>query len=186
MELSVGIEEKLDLIANNVEEESLEEIIENIPETLVSRINTWQFGSYGWTSPVNIMLTCAWYKWLNPLQDTCKIWAQDHQKNKIEGGFALRTLDEKYTVRIIAKLRIAKNFCSSNSGMQGTRAIEKMRGIGRIDRDTPLEQSVKFDMKLFQEILNDINECSSEEAKNVFKLLLKQRVFKTLCQGFKS
>ena len=28
-------------------------------------------------------------------------------------------------------------------------------------------------MKLFQEILSDINECSSEEAKNVFQLLLK-------------
>ena len=167
-------DKELDLVANNVEKESLEVIIKNIPSTLVSRINKWRFGSYGWTSPVNIILTCAWYKWLNPLQDTCKIWAQDHKGNKIEDGFPLRTLDEKYTVRIVAKLRISKNFCSSNSGMQGTRAIEKMRGIGRIDRDTPLEQSVKFDMKLFQEILNDIDDCSAEEAKNVFKLLLKR------------
>lgn len=169
----MGIEEKLDLALQEAETENISNIESAIPKHLAVRIKSWKFGNYGWTSPVNIMMTCAWYKWLNPNQDICKIWANDHLSQKIAGGFALRSMDEKYTIRVIAKSRIANDFCSPNSGMQGSRAIEKMRGMGRINRDEPVEQSVSFDMPLFQNILNDINECNSAQANNVFKLFLK-------------
>lgn len=174
----MGIEEQLDLTLQEAEFEKLEDIKSSIQENLASRIDSWKFGDYGWTSPVNIMMTCAWYKWLNPNQDICKIWANDHLKQKISGGFALRSMDERYTIRIIAKSRIANGFCSPNSGMQGSRAIEKMRGIGRINRNEPVEQSVRFDMSLLQNILNDINDCNSIQAKNVFKLFLKYGLLK--------
>lgn len=144
-----------------------------LPGKLTSGLGKWKYGSYGWTSPVNLLLTAAWYKWLFPTQDICKIWARDHLNNTIPGGFAIRSNDEKYTVPLVTKTGIAQGFCSPNSGMQGSRALEKMRGAGRIDRDTPIGQSVSFDMKLFQNILNDINECTSDQALDVFCLLLR-------------
>ncbi|MET4695841.1 hypothetical protein [Endozoicomonas lisbonensis] len=143
-----------------------------VPTAIYENINKWNFGGYGWTSPVNLFLTAAWYKWLNPEQDVCRIWSQHHDKTRIEGGFAIRSNDENYTVPLVNKARIAQGFCSPNSGMQGSRAIEKMRSAERINRNEAIEQSVKFDMALFQNIMNDINDCSSDEAHQCFCYLL--------------
>jgi hypothetical protein len=57
--------------------------------------------------------------------------------------------------------------------MQGTRAIEKMRGFGAIERGVPIGQSVAFDLELFQAIICDINECTATEAYYVFCWLLR-------------
>lgn len=164
---------RLDEAFLRAEAETAGAIAGRLPINLVADLRKWQFGAYGWTSPVNLLLTAAWYKWLFPHQDVCKIWAKDHLKRTLPGGFAIRSNDEKYTVPLVTKTSIAQGFCSPNSGMQGSRALEKMRGAGRIDRDTPIDQSVSFDMKLFQNILNDIDQCTSEQALDVFCLLLR-------------
>ena len=124
-----------------------------IPEKLLARLQGWEYGKYGHTSTVNLMITASWYKWLFPEQDVCKIWSRDHKKKVIEGGYGIRSVDEKYTVPLVNKTRIAEGFCSPNSGMQGSRAIEKMRGSLRIGRNTPIEQAVSFDMNLYFSIL---------------------------------
>lgn len=164
---------KLDEAFAAAEASSIEQLESQIAAKRLSNIKQWSFGSYGWTSPVNLFITAAWYKWLFPHQDVCKIWANDHSKKKITGGFAIRTNDEQFTVPLVTKTRIYGSFCSPNSGMQGSRAIEKMRGQGRIDRNTPIAQAVSFDMFLFQNILNDINDCSSEEAYYYLQYLLR-------------
>ena len=164
---------RLDEAFKSAESETLEAIKKRLPDTFTKNVLEWKFGEYGWTSPVNLMLTAAWYKWLNPTQDVCRIWGQDHNKKKIEGGFAIRSMDEKFTVPLVTKTGISQGFCSPNSGMQGSRAIEKMRAAGRIDRDTPIDQSVSFDMSLFQSIMNDIDDLNSSQAFDGFKLLLK-------------
>lgn len=151
----------------------LAEIMKFLPESLSKNFSKWQFGRYGWLSPVNLFITASWYKHLHPEQDVCKIWSKDHKGNKIDGGFSIRTNDERYTVKLVSKLNIYDGYCSPNSGMQGARLIEKMRGIARIERDVALEQNVRFDIGLFQNILNDINECSAEQAKFAFLYLIK-------------
>jgi len=168
-----NIPEKLDEAFADAESKSLAQIERNIPDAQLSSLRSWSFGSYGWTSPVNLLITAAWYKWRFPEQDVCKIWANDHSKKKIDGGFAIRSNDERYTVPLVTKTRITNGFCSPNSGMQGSRAIEKMRGQGRIDRNSPIEQAVSFDMSLFQNIINDIDDCSSEEAYQYLLYLLR-------------
>ncbi|MDM7930895.1 hypothetical protein [Tabrizicola sp.] len=169
----MSIESRLDEAYIRAESEAALAISARLPNALVGRLRKWRYGAYGWISPVNLLITAAWYKWLNPQQDVCKIWATDHKSKPIPGGFAIRSNDEGYTVPLVSKTRIAAGFCSPNSGMQGSRALEKMRGAGRIDRDTPIDQSVSFDMPLFQNILNDINQCSSDEALDVLCLLLR-------------
>ena len=149
------------------------------------RIDNWQFGAYGWTSPVNILMTAAWFKWIYPRQDVCKIWS-NNKLGKIDGGFSIRNYDETFTVRFVTKFQIYNQFCSPNSGMQGTRALEKSRDHGRIGRDTNLGQRVLFDIELFKNILNDIEDSTPEEARNIFKyfvekgILIKQRIIKEI------
>lgn len=150
-----------------------------IPRSVRNNIDKWKFGHYGWTSPVNLILTAAWYKWFNPHQDVCIIWAKSGNE-KIPGGFSLRSIDEKYTVKFISKHDIYKNFCSANSGMQGSRALEKNNLRARkerINRDSDLGQTVKFEIKLFQNILNDINDQDSSGAENYFKYLLEKSLY---------
>ena len=172
----MDISKKLNEAYAEAEIATLAELEASLPKELIKRILSWQFGSYGWTSPVNLMITAAWYKWLFPMQDICKIWAQDHQNKQIEGGFAIRSNDEKYTVPLVTKSRISSGFCSPNSGMQGSRAIEKMRNAQRINRNTSIDQRVSFDMALFQNILNDIDELSPEKSLYFFKWLLRKGI----------
>lgn len=151
---------------------SEKKIISSVPEKLLQRIKNWQFGKYGWLSPVNLIVTAAWYKWLNPKQDVCRIWS-DLNGAPIDGGFSIRTQDEKFTVSLVTKKDIYHNFCSPNSGMQGTRALEKIRNVKRISRDTTIDQRVTFDLQLFKDLMNDINECSPDQAKHFFIYLMR-------------
>jgi hypothetical protein len=127
----------------------------------------------GWTSPANLIITASWRKVFYPLEDCCKIWARDSRDNPIEGSYSIRTADETTTVPILAKYDLCTGFCSSNSGMQGSRAIEKSRGNGRIDRNLRLEQKTVFDAELFSHILNDINELSENESLEVLKYIIE-------------
>ncbi len=53
--------------------------------------------------------------------------------------------------------------------MQGSRAIEKMRNLKRLDKDFGQAQRTLFDLKLFALILNQINDLSKEQALEVLK-----------------
>ena len=163
----------LDDAYESAKERTLKQISDCLPSTTVSSILKWKYGAYGWTSPVNLLLTAAWYKHVVPTQDVCRIWAADHNKKPIPGGYAIRTNDEKHTVPLVTKVGIASGFCSPNSGMQGSRAIEKMRGAGRIERSASIDQAVSFDMALFQTIINDINDCNADQAFDVLCLLIR-------------
>ena len=140
-----------------------------LPAALRKRIEAWRFGQYGWTSPVNLMITACWTKWLIPKQDVCKIWAKSAGNEAIPGSYSIRTWDERITVPLVSKLGIYHQFCSNNSGMQGTRAIEKTRSAARLERNTRLEQRVLFDLSLFAEIMNDINDLSPQHARLAFQ-----------------
>jgi hypothetical protein len=143
-----------------------------LPAKLAQRLEQWPYGKYGCTSPVNLLITAAWYKHLHPSQDVCRMWARDSKKKSIPGSFSIRTADEEVTVNVVNRLEIAEQFCSSNSGMQGSRALEKMRGIGRVSRDSRIEQSVIFDVRLFANILNDINDLDSQQAKDCLSFFI--------------
>jgi hypothetical protein len=102
----------------------------------------------------------------------CKIWANNEKKEKIPGGFSIRSADESITVQVFSKYDLCKGFCSDNSGMQGTRAIEKSRGHVRLDRDFKATQSTVFDLELFASIMNDIDDLTEEQALETFKYLI--------------
>jgi len=138
---------------------------DQIPANLKRRIGEWKYGAYGWTSPVNLLITAAWVKALYPSQDVCMIWAKDGDGKAIAGGYSIRTLDEKITVPIVSRFDIWPDFCSNNSGMQGSRALEKARGASRVERNASLSQRVLFDLSLFANTLNDINELDAEKAR---------------------
>lgn len=171
----VNIFERLDSCYYEVEKilENNETVATVLNPVTKQRIDRWQFGAYGWTSPVNILMTAAWYKWIFPEQDVCKIWSRN-KDGKINGGFSIRNFDESYTVRFVTKYRLYNQFCSPNSGMQGTRALEKSRDHGRINRNTDLGQKVLFDIELFKNILNDINESDSGHARNIFNYFVEK------------
>lgn len=143
-----------------------------IPARLREELNAFQWGKYGWVSPASLIVTATWYKWIYPTRDCCKIWAQDETGQPIEGGYSIRTEDETITIPILAKYELCAGFCSPNSGMQGSRAIEKMRTMRRLNRDFNSSQKTVFDLKLFAAILNDINELSQDESFEVLKYLV--------------
>lgn len=132
----------------------------------------WKWGSYGWVSPASLIVTAAWRKYFYPNLDCCKIWAKDEINNPIEGGYSIRSEDESITIPIFAKYDLCNGFCSPNSGMQGSRAIEKMRNYKRLNTDFDTAQRTVFDLKLFALILNQINDLNADSALNVFKYLI--------------
>jgi len=140
---------------------------ESLPSELACRLAKWPFGKKQWISPVNVMLTAAWYKWLNPVQDVCRIWAS------VPRGFSIRTVDEDYTVPLVCKHRIYDGFCSRNSGMQGSRKLEGASGLGRINRgNLGPDRCTRWDQDLFSNILNDIND-HPKIARTIFLSLLQ-------------
>jgi len=143
-----------------------------LPESLKTLIEKWSYGVTGWTSPLNILLTASWYKWLNPKQDVCIIWSENGNGEPIPGGYSVRSYDEGFTVPLVTKHDLYKEFCSSNSGMQGARSLEKARGIGRINPNGEISQKVRYDLKLFAETLNEINRADAVLAKKVFQYYL--------------
>lgn len=140
-----------------------------VPETVVNNISKWKWGKYGWTSPVSLIITATWRKHFYPTIDCCKIWAKDELKKPIEGGYSIRSEDEQITIPVLAKYDLCNGFCSDNSGMQGSRAIEKMRSFKRLNADFGQTQQTIFDLKLFAVILNQINELTSEQALELLK-----------------
>jgi hypothetical protein len=145
----------------------------SLPPKLRAAIDAWSYGKYGWTSPVNLMITAAWTKWIYPSQDVCKIWARDASNTPINGSYSIRSYDETITVTVVSKYDIYPNFCSRNSGMQGTRAIEKTRGATRLQSGVKIEQRVTFDLNLFVETMNLINSLKASEAKLAFQYYIE-------------
>ena len=143
-----------------------------VPSQLIEKLDEWEWGKYGWTSPANLIVTAAWRKALFPEIDCCRIWANDSDGKPIEGSYSIRSEDEGYTVPLFSKYDLCRDFCSSNSGMQGSRAIEKMRALQRINRQFELDQRVLFNPYLFGEIMNDIEELTDVQALEAFRTLI--------------
>ena len=168
-------------MGNLDERTRLEDLVESrgpvdfskIPDHLRKRLDAWKWGLTGWTSPANLIITAAWRKAFFPKDDCCKIWARDSDNQPIVGGYSIRTCDETVTVPVFSKFDLCTGFCSANSGMQGSRAIEKSRGVGRINRGLRLEQRTVFDSQLFSEILNDIDDLSGSAAEEALKYLIE-------------
>lgn len=144
-----------------------------IPGGLEEKLGQWKWGSYGWVSPASLIMSAALHKHLYPETDCCRIWAKDENDRPIPRSYSIRTFDEHVTIPMLAKHDLCKNYCSPNSGMQGTRAIEKMRGSVRLDRTFDSKQRTRFDLKLFASILNDIDDLSSDEALVVLRYLVQ-------------
>lgn len=142
---------------------------DGVPNALLSNLNQWHWGSYGWVSPASLIFTATWRKYLFPNEDCCKIWAKDENNNPIEGGYSIRSEDEMITIPILAKYDLCTGYCSPNSGMQGSRAIEKMRSLKRLNTDFEKAQRTVFDLKLFATILNQINSLNSQQALKVLQ-----------------
>lgn len=143
-----------------------------IPQRLLTYLSKWKWGSYGWVSPASLMYTAAWRKFYYPDMDCCKIWAADENNKAIPGSYSIRTEDEKITIPILAKYDLCAGFCSPNSGMQGSRAIEKMRSLKRLDKDFDNAQRTVFDLKLFAAIMNEINDLSHNQLLEVLKYFI--------------
>lgn len=145
---------------------------DKIPTTLLRDLSKWRWGSYGWVSPASLMFTAAWRKYYYPNIDCCKIWASDENNHPIPGGYSIRSEDEGISIPLLAKYDLCEGFCSPNSGMQGSRAIEKMRSLKRLNRDFDTAQRTLFDLKLFASILNQINELNHEQLLELIKFFI--------------
>lgn len=143
-----------------------------IPSQLIKDLMRWRWGSYGWVSPASLMFTAAWRKYYYPEIDCCKIWASDENNHPIPGGYSIRSEDEGISIPLLAKYDLCEGFCSPNSGMQGSRAIEKMRTLKRLNRDFDTAQRTLFDLKLFASILNQINELNHGELLELIKFFI--------------
>ncbi len=143
-------------------------LLQQLPTKLSNHLTNWHFGEYGWTSPTNLLITASWAKWLSPTQNVCRIWAEDALENPIDGGYSIRSYDEKVTVKIFGKYLMTKDFCSNNSGMQGSRALEKARDYQEIRPGLTIRQRVYFNMDLFVGILTGINSLTAEQAHICF------------------
>ena len=143
-----------------------------IPAALLTDLKKWRWGSYGWVSPASLMFTAAWRKYYYPDVDCCKIWASDENNKPIPGGYSIRSEDESISIPLLAKYDLCEGFCSPNSGMQGSRAIEKMRTLKRLDRDFDNAQRTLFDLKLFASIMNQINELDHDQLMQLIKFFI--------------
>jgi hypothetical protein len=143
----------------------------SIPSEVLARLSQWRWGVYGWTSPANLLITAAWLKVVSPTQDICRIWSRNNQ-GRIEGSYSIRTYDEQVTVPFVTREDIATAFCSANSGMQGSRALEKSRSAERISRDYNVGQRTIFSQPLFAELMNDIDDGGPEVASAALTWIL--------------
>jgi len=146
--------------------------LEKIPSELINRLNAWQWGVTNWKSPASLILAACLWKRANPNGDCCRIWAVDSNRRRIPGGYSIRTVDEKQVIPVLSEFDLCRDFCSSNSGMQGCRALEKSRSAVRVDRRPKLNQSSRWDQSLFGDILNDVNEASPSAIVEVIKLIV--------------
>lgn len=144
----------------------------NLPNQLLRDLAKWRWGSYGWVSPASLMFTAAWRKYYYPDVDCCKIWAADENNRPIPGGYSIRTEDETISIPLLAKYDLCEGFCSPNSGMQGSRAIEKMRTLKRLNKDFDNAQRTLFDLKLFASIMNQINDLEHSQLLDLIKFFI--------------
>lgn len=172
----IDIRKLLDELIETTTEETFN--INEVPHTLLLNLNKWHWGSYGWISPASLIFTATWRKYLFPNEDCCKIWALDENHNPIEGGYSIRSCDEQITIPILAKHDLCTGYCSPNSGMQGSRAIEKMRSLKRLNTDFEKSQKTVFDLKLFATILNQIDCLDSEQALKTlqYQIIIAKRI----------
>jgi len=172
------IRTELDQLIRKTAEESFDETL--LPKELKSNLDRWKWGSYGWLSPASLIITATWHKYFYPQNDCCKIWAKDENGKPIEGGYSIRSEDEAITIPVLAKHDLCTNFCSPNSGMQGSRAIEKMRTLRRLNIDFDSAQKTVFDLKLFAQILNQTNDLTKEQAYQSlqYQILIAKRIQK--------
>ena len=140
-----------------------------IPTSILSNLEKWRWGSYGWVSPASLLFTAAWRKYYYPNIDCCKIWAADENNKPIPGGYSIRSEDESISIPLLAKYDLCNGFCSPNSGMQGSRAIEKMRSLRRLNTDFDNAQRTLFDLKLFAAILNQTNDLEHDQLLELIK-----------------
>lgn len=143
-----------------------------IPKQLLLDVGRWKWGRYGWVSPASLMFTAAWRKYYYPSVDCCKIWASDENGASIPGGYSIRSEDESISIPLLAKYDLCEDFCSPNSGMQGSRAIEKMRTMKRLDTNFGTAQRTVFDLKLFASILNQTNELNHDQLLELIKFYI--------------
>ncbi len=165
--------------SNQIRKELDELIVETVsydqdalPKRLLAYLSMWKWGKYGWVSPASLMYTAAWRKYYYPDIDCCKIWASDENNKPIPGGYSIRSEDESISIPLLAKHDLCEGFCSPNSGMQGSRAIEKMRTLKRLDNDFDSAQRTLFDLKLFANIMNEINDLQSPELLELLKYFI--------------
>lgn len=164
----MSIRGKLDILIKDTDSYNKE----LIPNEIFINLKKWKWGKYGWVSPASLIFTASWRKYYYPDKDCCKIWAVDEKNVSIDGGYSIRSEDEKVSIPLLAKYDLCKGFCSPNSGMQGSRALEKMRYLKRINKNISTSTKTVFDLGLFAEILNQINELNEEESLEVIKYLI--------------
>lgn len=143
-----------------------------IPGDLLDNLQQWQWGSYGWLSPTSLLFTAAWRKYYYPAMDCCKIWAVDEAGQPIFGGYSIRSEDETVSIPLLARHDLCEGFCSTNSGMQGSRAIEKMRSCKRMDATLASYPKTMFDMRRFAAILNRLEQLEPLQLLEVIKYLI--------------
>ena len=172
------IRQELERLICQTTEENFDQT--QVPPSLQSNLDKWRWGSYGWVSPASLIFTATWRKYFYPHKDCCKIWAKDETNAPIEGGYSIRSEDESITIPLLAKYDLCQGYCSPNSGMQGSRAIEKMRSLKRLNIDFNSAQRTVFDLKLFATILNQINDLTAEQAYAVlqYQILIAKAIRK--------
>ncbi len=87
----------------------------------------------------------------------------------------MRTMDEKVTIEVMTRYRLADGFCSSNSGMQASRALERLKSPVPLNHD--IMQSVQVNWgeenkRLFVDILDAINNLDSDDAELTTRYLI--------------
>lgn len=133
-------------------------------------IRGWQFGRMGYTTPTNIFLTASWYKWLDNNQDIRRCFVRDTTGATVPNSYSGRGTDENFTVPLVAEFSISQQFCSPNSGFQGTRAIEKVKLPLTTENYTDIR--VMWETRIFFEIISLIQNSTSTQAHQIFRFLL--------------
>lgn len=138
-------------------------------------IDKWASQKANHTSITNIIMTAAWVKWLDNKQNIQLMFVRDAGGQPIKGAFNGRTMDEKYTVPLISEFSIHTQYCSRNSGFQGSRKSENLNTdhIPSFSRDT-ISSKVRWDIDTCFDIIEGINKASHGEAKTIFAYLLEK------------
>jgi hypothetical protein len=141
--------------------------LDNDVQELIQR---WPFGRYGYTAVTNLFLTASWYKWLDNNQDIRRCFVVDNTGAAVSSSYSGRGTDELHTVPLIAEFSLSQQFCSPNSGFQGSRKIENVKLPLILSNYNHL--NVGWDKDTFFEIIAQIENSSSSRACETFRYLL--------------